>query len=146
MESAKMAKLLMQSVVGLLVVVATYVVGAFLTTMLPGSGGKYMNPLGELIVAALIFVTTLVLGVFARFTRITLFISLGLTLVFEIVVLTILSGGHWSGDLQEVWSHTLLPVGISAITILLIRMYQKRRSASAANGSQPIRSETNSTS
>jgi hypothetical protein len=124
-----MAKLLIQSVAGFLVVVATYLTGAFLTTMLPGAGGKYMDPLGELIVAALIFVTTLALGVFARFTQITLFITLGLSLVFEIAVLTLLSGGHWSGDLQAVWSHTLLPVGVSAIAILLIRMYQKRRSA-----------------
>ena len=123
-----------------------FVAGAFLTTLIPGAGGKYMSPLGEFIVAAVIFATTLGLALVARFARSVIFLTLGLTAMFVVIVLTLLSGGHWWGDLEEVGDHTLLPVALSATALAIIRTLRDRRSAETdgpANGSQPIRSETN---
>ena len=83
-------KLCLQSFAGLLMTIGGFVAGAFLTTLIPGAGGKYMSPLGEFIVAVVIFAATLGLAIVARFARSVLFLTLGLTAVFVIVVLTLL--------------------------------------------------------
>lgn len=142
-------KLCLQSFAGLLMTIGGFVAGAFLTSVIPGAGGKYMSPLGELIVAVVIFATTFGLATVARFDRSVLFLTLGLTAMFMVVVLTLLSGGHWWVDFEEVWDHTLLPVALSGTAVAIIQTFRDRRNAEPdgpANGSQPIRSETNRTS
>jgi hypothetical protein len=142
-------KLWLESFAGLLMTIGGFVAGAFLTTLIPGAGGKYMSPLGEFIVAAVIFATTLGLAIVARFARSVLFLTLGFTAMFEVIVLTVLSGGHWWGDFEEIWDHTLLPVALSATAVAIIRTIRDRRSAEpddAANASQPIRPETSRSS
>ena len=80
-----------------------------------------MSPLGEFMVASLIFITTLILGIFARFKPSVMFLTLGLTALFEVSFLLLLSGG--CSDMEEIWDHTLLPVAISAVVLLFIRRY-----------------------
>jgi hypothetical protein len=123
----KMLKIFLQSLLGLLVVIATFVAGLFLSTFVPGAGGKYMSPVGEFMVAALIFITTLTLGILARFKPSVLFLTLGFTALFEVSVLLLLSGR--CSDMEEIWNHTLLPVAISAVVLLFIRRYYDHRNA-----------------
>ena len=124
-------KLWFQAFAGLVMTIGSFVAGAFLTTVVPGAGGKYMSPLGEFIVAILIFATTLTLAIVARFARSALFLTLGFTTIFEVIVLTLLSGGHWWGDFEGIWNHTLLPVALSGTAVAVIQAFRDQRSAQA---------------
>ena len=123
-----MLKIFLQSLLGLLVVIAAYVAGVFLSVLVPGANSsKYLLPLGEVIVATLIFLFTLTLGVLARFKPSVLFLTVGLTAFFEVSVLLLLF--RECCFMEIIWGHTLPPVAMAAIVILFIRMKRDNQNA-----------------
>ena len=136
-------KLWLQAFAGFVTAFGTFWVGAILTGLLPGASSRYLIPRDQLIVAALIFTTTLGLAIAARFARCALFLILGLVTILEVVVLVFIFGrNNWWGALGEIWNHTLLPVALSAIAVVMIKALRNKRSArqtGAANGRQAHR-------
>jgi len=138
-----MKKLLVQSAIGLAVVIATFIGGAVLCELcIPGTVGKYLTDRGQLIVGTLIFGTTLALALLARFGKGALFITAGLIPAFIVGFAVVLvsrsssSGIYWPGLLQDTLfasRHTALPVLLSAVIVLLIRLINAQPCA-APNG------------
>ena len=123
-----MLKIFLQSLLGLLVVIAAYVAGVFVSVLVPGANAsKYLNPLGEVIVATLIFLFTLTLGVLAHFKPSVLFLTVGLAAFFEMFVLLLLFRD--CSDMEIIGGHTLPPVAMAAIVILFIRMKRDNQNA-----------------
>jgi hypothetical protein len=143
-----MKKILMQSALGLVVVVATFIGGTMLCEFcIAGTVGKYLTERGQVIVGTLIFGTTLALALLARFGKSALFVTAGLVpafiIVFAIVVVgrSSSSGIYWPGLLQDTLfasKHTALPVILSAVIVLLIRLIHAQPSA-APNGGPATR-------
>jgi hypothetical protein len=144
-----MKKLVFQSAVGLAVVIATFIGGTALCEFcIPGTVGKYLTDRGQVIVGTMIFVTTLALALLARFRKSALFITAGLVPAFIVVFAVVMvsressSGIYWPGLVQDTLfasKHTALPVLLSAVIVLLIRLIHAQPCA-APNGGPATRS------
>ncbi len=146
-----MKKVLVQSVIGFVAVVAAFIGGTMVCEFcIPGTMGKYLTQLGEVIVGVVLFVVTLGVALLARFDRRSLFISAGL--VPAAILLCMLPGlassakagflfdGLRGGlkDLFFVSRHTTLPVALAAALVFLIRIVSDHRAGSRAQlGASP---------
>jgi hypothetical protein len=126
-----MARIIKQAIAGVAVVVLVFVGSLFLCQYIPGALGKYLSPLGEVIVGCVIFVATLVLALYTRFNRWTLFLTAALIPLLLVGVMIVISGQVYlaglCGDALFVSKHTALPVLISASLVFLIRTFSHSR-------------------
>ncbi len=101
---------ILQSLIGLVTAVAAFVGGLFVASRIPGTGVKWLNELGEMVVGAVIFVCCLSVGLALRLRAESLLITAGLVLAFLVAV----------SELSENWDYTALPVALSAAVVFIV--------------------------
>ena len=120
MVSMSIARTVLQSVVGLVVAVAAFMGGLFLCSRIPGTGGKWLSELGEIVMGSVLFACCASAGLALRFRALSLLVTAGLILAILIVI----------GELGGNWHYTALPVALSAsviFTVGIIKQYVHAR-------------------
>lgn len=107
---------ILQSLLGFVVAVASFVLGLFIAGQFQSPGSKWLDGVGELIVACSILVCCLAVGFGLHFRGGVLFVSAG----WVVVLLAAISSDFYK-ELVANWHYTALPVAISCCLLLAIR-------------------------
>jgi len=131
-----MARISIQALIGTVVAFCAYIVGMSLSSWIPGEVGRYLGPVGVILVATMIFGATFVTAIVSRFDKKSLFVTAAIVpvLMFAIGIALALYGStssviHWTvvfpGLFQIILSlsgHTIFPVILAALTVFLLQM------------------------
>ncbi len=111
---------ILQSLLGFVVAVASFVMSLYVASEIQGPGSKWLDGLGELIVACTILACCLAVGFVLRFSGGALLGSSG-----WVVVLLVAISSDFHKELVANWHYTALPVAISGCLLLAIRRFRE---------------------